>query len=213
MSRAAANGNVPAVLADLSLGARLSSIALLPITAGLIVLGPAFTSVILLDKVLPFAFVMLQQRVFYAMRDTKTPTLINLIMVATKVALVLAANQLFSSRGAVIIALTVATSTSYLVGAIAGQLLLKRRFGLLGFRPVARTLGWVGLATLPAALTSLAVVWAVNNVLGVNRVSALVEVIGGGGIGLVILLVIASRLPLPEIAGMRSGIQSRRGGH
>ena len=38
---------------------------------------------------MPFAIVMLQLRVFYAMRDGKTPTVINVFMVAAKVALVL----------------------------------------------------------------------------------------------------------------------------
>ena len=47
---------------------------------------------------LPFAVVMLQQRVFYAMRDARTPTFINLAMVATKVALVLAGSLLLHGR-------------------------------------------------------------------------------------------------------------------
>ena len=41
LSRAAVRGDNAAVVADLSLGARLSAVALVPITAGLIVLGPS----------------------------------------------------------------------------------------------------------------------------------------------------------------------------
>ncbi|HST49484.1 murein biosynthesis integral membrane protein MurJ, partial [Jatrophihabitans sp.] len=109
MSRSAARGDTAAVLDDLQLGSRLSAVALVPISAGLMVFGPLFTSVILLNRfsqsnarltgvalaagafgLLPFAVVMLQQRVFYAMRDARTPTFINVAMVATKVSLVLA---------------------------------------------------------------------------------------------------------------------------
>ena len=154
MSRAAARGDTAAVLADLQLGSRLSAVALVPISAGLMVFGPLFTSVILLNRfsqsnarltgvalaagafgLLPFAVVMLQQRVFYAMRDARTPTFINLAMVATKVSLVLAGSLLLHGR-AVLIALTVSTSTSYLVGCLVGHQLLRRRFGELRFTPV-----------------------------------------------------------------------------
>ena len=94
MSRAAAQGRTEDVLDDLRLGTRLSAVGLVPITAGLIALGPTFTSVILLGRfdlsgarlvgialaagafgLLPFAVLMLQQRVFYAMRDARTPDL------------------------------------------------------------------------------------------------------------------------------------------
>ncbi len=104
MSRAAARHDTAAVVDDLALGARLSAIALVPITAGLIVLGPAFTTIFFAHGqttiagarqfgvnlalaafgLLPFAIVMLQLRVFYAMRDGRTPTLINAFMVGVQ---------------------------------------------------------------------------------------------------------------------------------
>ena len=46
MSRAAARGDQDSVLSDLSLGARLSALALLPVTALFVVLGPAIGTVI-----------------------------------------------------------------------------------------------------------------------------------------------------------------------
>src|SRR5580693_7571738 len=119
MSRAAARGDTAAVIDDLNLGARLSAIALLPITAGLIVLGPRFTTIFfaygqntIADArqygvnlalaafgLLPFAIVMLQLRVFYALREGRTPTLINVFMVGTKVLMVvLAAESLTGVR-------------------------------------------------------------------------------------------------------------------
>ncbi|CAN5623657.1 hypothetical protein BH10ACT8_BH10ACT8_12680 [soil metagenome] len=227
MSRAAARGETAEVLADLRLGTRLSAVALVPITAGLIVLGPAFTGAILLGRftpenarltgialaagafgLLPFALVMLQQRVFYAMRDARTPTVINLAMVGAKVtALVVAANVVHGN--AVIVALTVSTSLSYVVGCVAGQLLLWRRFGNLGFMPVVRTVGWISIAAAAGGAVALAVVLGGNSVLGVGRTSGLLELLVGGGLGLVVLAAIAVRLPLPEVTEIVGAFRRR----
>ncbi|HJQ02277.1 MAG TPA: murein biosynthesis integral membrane protein MurJ [Jatrophihabitans sp.] len=230
MSRAAARGETESVLDDLRLGARLSAVALVPVSAALIVFGPAFTSVILLGRfsetnarltgialaagafgLLPFALVMLQQRVFYAMRDARIPTAINVAMVATKVALVFAAGALLHGRS-VIIALTVSTSTSYLVGCLVGHLLLRRRFGALRFGPVLRTIGWIGLASALAAVAGLAVVLAGNAVLGVGRTSGLVELVVGTVLFAGVLVMVAIRLPLPEVAEIRAAARRRSGG-
>ncbi|MDQ1751528.1 MAG: putative peptidoglycan lipid flippase [Pseudonocardiales bacterium] len=229
MSRAAARGDTTEVLEDLRLGTRLSAVALVPISIGLMVLGPSLTSVILLGRfdlsgarlvgvalaagafgLLPFALVMLQQRVFYAMRDARTPTLINLAMVGTKiVALILAATLL--NGKAVIIALTVSTSLSYVAGCIAGHILLRRRFGLLGFAPVARTVGWISVAALGGGAAALAVVLLGNGLLGVGRLSGLAELVLGGGLGLAVLGALAMRLPLPEVAEIMGAVTGRRG--
>ncbi len=111
MSRAAARHDVAGVVADLSLGTRLSALGLLPVTAVLVVLGPALghpspspaatprverrrgRSATALASgafgLLPMAVTLLQLRVFYAMKDARTPTLIQLGMVAVRVPLLL----------------------------------------------------------------------------------------------------------------------------
>jgi putative peptidoglycan lipid II flippase len=230
MSRAAARGDTTSVLDDLRLGTRLSAVALVPISAALIVLGPSFTSVIFLGHarlpearlvgialaagafgLLPFALVMLQQRVFYAMRDARTPTYINLAMVATKVVLVLGAGALLHGRS-VIIALTVSTSGSYLVGCVTGHLLLRRRFGRLGFRAVARTAGWITLAALAGAVVALVVVLVDNSVLGIGRGPALLALVIGGALFFTVVGLLAVRLPLPEVAEIVGAVRSRTGG-
>ena len=227
MSRAAARGDVDSVLADLRLGTRLSAVALVPVSAGLIVLGPSLTSVIFLGHarlsearlvgialaagafgLLPFALVMLQQRVFYAMRDARTPTFINLTMVATKVALVLAAYATLHGR-AVIIALTVSTSTCYLAGCLAGHLLLRRRFGRLGFASVLRTIGWIVLAALAGTVVAMLVLLGVHSALGSGRLASLLVLLAGGGLGGLALGLVAIRLPLPEVAQIVAAIRRR----
>ena len=204
MSRSAARGDSAGVVADLSLGARLSAVGLLPFTGGLIVLGPTLTTVLFsygrsdahdsryvgevlafsAFGLLPFAIVMLQLRVFYATRDARTPTLINVFMVATKIAVILAMYYGDGGRN-VLIVLSFATSLSYLVGAIAGHVLLTRRFGRLGLRSVGRTVAKMSLATAGAAGVALVIVSggqaAVGRGAGGSAVTLLVATILGGG--------------------------------
>ena len=229
MSRAAARGDVDEVLDDLRLGARLSAVALLPITAGLIVLGPAFTSCILLGRfsehdarltgialacaafgLLPFALVMLQQRVFYAVRDARTPTLINLVMVAAKIVLVVLGAVLLHGD-AIIVALSVSTSLSYAIGCVVGHVMLQRRFGLLGFRQVGPTVGWVAAASAAGAVVALVVVLAGDAALGVSRTASLLELILGAVLGGAVLVLVALRLPLPEVAQIAAAARGRTG--
>jgi len=230
MSRSAARGDEAALLDDMRLGTRLSAVALVPISVGLIVLGPAFTSVILLGRftydgarlvgialaagafgLLPFALVMLQQRVFYAMRDARTPTLINVAMVATKVAVLVFASSMFTTSRSVIISLTVATSLSYVAGGVAGHVLLRRRFGLISFRPVARAVGWISLASAVGGVAAWLVVWSVGHLFGEGRLSSLVALVVGGAVGGLVMIGVALRLPLPEVHEIRNSISGRAG--
>jgi putative peptidoglycan lipid II flippase len=213
MSRSAARNDSAGVVADLSLGARLSAVGLLPFTGGLIVLGPTLTTVLFAygrsdasDSryvgevlafsafgLLPFALVMLQLRVFYATRDARTPTLINAFMVATKVTVILVYYYVVGGRS-VLIVLAFSTSLSYLVGAIAGHVLLTRRFGRLGFGEVAMTVGRVGLATAGGAGVALVIVLAGRSLLGSgpggSAVTLLLASLVGGAVLVVLLKII-----------------------
>ncbi|MGH8961459.1 MAG: murein biosynthesis integral membrane protein MurJ [Jatrophihabitantaceae bacterium] len=234
MSRAAVRGDNAAVVADLTLGSRLSAVVLVPITAGLIALGTplavtlfahgstSFAGAELIGSslalsafgLLPFAIVMLQLRVFYAMHDGKTPTLINIFMVGTKVVLVYVTNAIFRAPKGTNIELhpsvhavqwlNIATSMSYVVGAIVGHILLTRRLGLLGYRAVAITAARIGLASLVGALAAFGVVVAARSGLGHEHVGALVGLVGGGVAGLAVMVAVAWGLRVPEIRDVRS---------
>ena len=149
MSRAAAEGRDADVVADLSLGSRLCAIALLPVSVLLTVVGPAVgVAVFALGRagdgggnarlgvaiavsafgLLPFAVVMLQLRVFYALTDSRTPTLIQLAVVGVKVPLLLACPVLLAPEQ-VVFGLAAANSASFVFGAVLGQVLLRRRLG------------------------------------------------------------------------------------
>lgn len=218
LSRSAARGDYLGVLADLSLGTRLSALALLPVTAGLMVLGPSLGTVIfnygqtpLGDArhvgivlalasfgLFPFAIVMLQLRVFYAMHDARTPTLINLGMVAVKVTLVLSAAALFDGRH-VVEALSVATSASYVVGAVLGHFLLERRLGALGLGAAVPTVLKIAGASVVGALVAVLISVGVSDVAGQGRVGAFATVLLGSAIGGAVLVGILWKMRLDEV--------------
>jgi putative peptidoglycan lipid II flippase len=131
-------------------------------------------------------------------------------MVATKVSLVLAGSLLLHGR-AVLIALTVSTSTSYLVGCLVGHQLLRRQFGGLRFTPVLTTTGWIAAASAAGGVAGLAVVLAGNAVLGDGRLAALIELVIGGAVGSAVLVLLALRLPLPEVAQIAAAVRGRTG--
>ena len=72
---------------------------------------------------------LLQLRVFYAMKDARTPTLIQVGMVAVRVPLLLPFPR--SWRPAVVAGLMLATSVTYVAGWVIGDMLLRRRLGAL----------------------------------------------------------------------------------
>jgi putative peptidoglycan lipid II flippase len=198
MSRAAARGDRDRVLADLSLGSRLSALALLPVTGLFVVLGPAIGTVVFghgrtevleartIGAVLaasafglvPFAVTMLQLRVFYAVKDARTPTLINVGMVAAKVVLSLVAAAVLPDRH-LVAGLAVVTSVSYVVGAILGEVLLRRRFGPLGSGRVLRAGGGFLVLSTLGTLAAWGVLALVTGWLGLSPLAAAVAVLLG----------------------------------
>jgi putative peptidoglycan lipid II flippase len=227
LSRAAARGQHDEVVADLGLGARLSAVALLPITGGLIVLGQSLAIVLfaygeasvdgarLIGTALaasafglfPFALVMLQLRVFYAMRDGRTPTLINVFMVATKVAIILVCANLFDDPAKIAVSLTTATSASYVVGAVAGHIALTRRLGRLGFSRVLSTVVRVTIGSAIAAVAAFGIGLAMQNLLGSGRGGAAATLSVGGLVGLVVLVLVLSRMRLDELRTMAAVVR------
>ena len=239
MSRAAVRGDNQSVIEDLSLGARLSAVGLIPVTAFLIVLGPAMTVTLfaygntsianahLIGSSLawsafglfPFALVMLQLRVFYAMRDGRTPTLINAFMVATKVALVLVTDHMFAAPKGTNVNLhpsvhavewlNISTSFSYVIGAIVGHIVLSRRLGRLGFGAVAGTVARIAVASAVGAVVAYAVVLVARHGLGAARFGSWAGLVGGGLAGILVLGVVAWRLRIPDVQQAVASVRRR----
>ncbi|RZS37620.1 putative peptidoglycan lipid II flippase [Herbihabitans rhizosphaerae] len=183
MSRAAADGDFEKVKDDLSLGSRLSTVMLGPLCGLMTVLGPSIGIALVsfgksdVDQatrlglavtsaafgVLPFAICMLQMRVFYAMKDSRTPTLIMAVMMAVKVPLSYLCPQLLDAND-LVYGLTFVNSLSFVVGAIVGELWLRSRLGRLGTSAVVRTVLKTFVASVWGAAAALAVVlWMDGN--------------------------------------------------
>ncbi|MGH3980325.1 MAG: murein biosynthesis integral membrane protein MurJ, partial [Pseudonocardiaceae bacterium] len=169
MSRAAADGDTAGVVANLSLGSRYSAVLLMPIAVLLSVAGSSIgialfsfgeagatdarrlglALAVSAFGLLPFAVTMLQLRVFYAMTDARTPTVIMLVMTAVKVPLLLACPVVLDDRS-VVLGLTFVNSLSFVVGAVVGQVWLRVRLGRVQTVRVLVTVGKTVLAAVPA---------------------------------------------------------------
>jgi putative peptidoglycan lipid II flippase len=230
MSRAAARSDVPGVVQDLSLGTRLSALGLLPVAAALTVVGPALATVAFARGntsveeaqgigtalalgafgLLPMAVTLLQLRVFYAMKDARTPTLIQVGMVAVRVPLLLLVPRVVGPEH-VVAGLMLVTSVTYLAGWVLGHVALQRTLGGLRTR---ETLGPVLRMVLAAAVAGL-LGWLVVEVTD----DALGESVGGSLGTLVIGTVVVGVTALagfvlarvPELREPLSAVRARLG--
>lgn len=184
MSRAAADGDHTKLVDDLSLASRLSTVMLVPISAILSVTGTPIGIVLfshgrssieeasrLGDAVaasafgiLPYALVMVQLRVFYAMKDARTPTLIMLVMTVVKIPLLYMCGDLLASDR-VVVGVMLVNSLTFVVGAVVGQLWLWVRLGPLGTKRVLRTIVLSTMAGLVGVLASVLVLVGMAEVL------------------------------------------------
>jgi putative peptidoglycan lipid II flippase len=198
MSRAASRSDVPGVIQDLRLGTRLSALGLLPISAALSVLGPPLAVLVLARGntsveaaagigtalavgafgLLPMAVTLLQLRVFYAMRDARTPTLIQGGMVAVRVPLLLLVGALVDPRH-VVAGLMVVTSVTYVAGWVIGDVMLRRRLGHLGSRETLPVVLRIGAVSAAAGILGELVVRPLHSVVGTGTAGSLVTLLVG----------------------------------
>ena len=231
MSRAAARGDRDRVVADLSLGGRLSALALLPVTALFMVLGPAIGTVVYghgragvgaareVGAVLavsafglvPFAITMLQLRVFYALKDARPPTLVNVAMVAVRIVLSLGVAAALPDRH-VVAGLAVATSVSYVVGAVLGEALLRRRLGRLDTRRLLRASGGFLVVSVLAGLAAWAVLAVIGSWLGLGPAASVVAVMLGSAAALAVLVASTLVWRSTELDAVLRGLRSRTDG-
>ncbi len=233
MSRAAAAGDHRGVIADLSLGSRLSTVSLVPIIALFTVhgstLGVALFGYGAADPqtagrlgatvaasafgLLPFAIVLLQLRVFYARQQAWIPTAVNGFMVAVRLPLMLLTPAVLAPQD-VVLGLAAVHGVSFLAGSLAGAVLLRRQLGALDTRALLRT---VALVTV-ASLAGLAVDRGLSLALGLHRLG---DTLGGVGAAiefavhaLIVLGVTAGvmlALRLPELAPVMPALSTLRG--
>ena len=230
MSRAAADDRLDDLRAQLNRGLRLTVVVLIPAAVGYIVLGRVLATVVFghlrtTDEqarfigvivavfavgLVPFSLYQLQLRAFYAMQDTRTPTLINLGVNATLVVtdLVLFAVLPDDVR---VVGLAAGHATSFGVGLLVCSVVLSRRIGGLDVSTVLRTVARCLLAALlPAALAGL-IASGAGRVVGDGPLGAAVALALGGAVlggGYVLL---ARRLRVPEVEEVARPVLARLG--
>ncbi|MFW0793124.1 murein biosynthesis integral membrane protein MurJ [Gordonia sp. CPCC 205515] len=187
LSRNAAADDHRAVVDDLSLATRLTMVALVPVVAYMTFFGPAIGVAIFnfgkfnadtasqLGSVLawgaftliPYAMTLVQLRVFYAREDAWTPTFMVLGITAVKVVSSYLGQALFSDPEMVVRWLALSNGLGYLVGAVVGHYLLRRRLDDAHLKDVTRTT----VVTLVISVVIGAVVWVVANLSGMHRLA------------------------------------------
>jgi putative peptidoglycan lipid II flippase len=230
MSRAAARHDTGGVVQDLSLGTRLSALGLLPITAALVVLGPSLATVVFARGntsveeaqgigtalaigafgLLPLAVTLLQLRVFYAMKDARTPTLIQLGMVGVRVPLLLLVPAVVEPDD-VVAGLMLVTSLTYLAGWVLGDLALRRALGRLETRQTFATVLRVLGVSVVAGLLGLVVLIVTDDLFGDSVAGSLGEVLVGTvviGVATLAGLVVAR---VPELREPLAAVRARLG--
>lgn len=225
MSAAAADGDTAAVRRDVSHALRVCASAVVPAACALFALAQPVMALVfgygrtsaadtaamagILMAFAPGLVALSGQyvlsRAFYALSDTRTPFLLNLVIVALNAGLSLAAAHLLPARWAVT-GMAAGYSLALCAGWAVTGLVLSRRLAVA--RPLrssavgahARLL----LAAVPAtALGHLAV-------LGAVRAGALVAATAGAAVVVLTFALLARPLRLTELDALLSGIRRRR---
>jgi putative peptidoglycan lipid II flippase len=218
MSAAAADGRFGDLTADLARGTRTVTAVLAPIAVCYAVLATpipfaifrigafnadsasATAPVLLIGalSLVPFAISQLFTFGFYALPDTRTPALINIPVVALRVAvqigLFTALSTAFAAAG-----MMLGNAVSYLAAAVVSAWLLRRRIGRIGLAEIMRTIGRVALAALGAALVGLLVLAVLPGGDTPGRAAAILQLVVGGTAIVATYLGLATVLRIGEI--------------
>jgi len=228
LSRNAASDDIPAVLDDLALAARLTMVTLIPTVAFMTVGGPAIGSALFaygkfgsVDAgylgsaialsaftLIPYAVVLLQLRVFYARQQPWTPIAIVVVITTVKVAASLLVQQLAEHRvigNPEMVAgyLGLANGLGFLAGAIAGYLLLRPALNPPGGHIFSADVVRTVLVTITASLAAGLTAYVADQLLAFE---SLTEHGGGGGSLLRLLLLGLIMLPIVAAVLLAAGV-------
>ncbi len=230
MSRAAADDRIDELRASLGRGLRLTVSVLVPAAVAFVVLGREIATLVFargevsVDDarfigvllavfaigLVPFSTYQLQLRAFYALQDTRTPTLINLGVNATLVVTGVSLYVLLPDRYEVL-GLAAGHATSFLAGLVICSVVLGRRLGGLDAGLVVRTAVRCLLAAAVPGLLALGVATAVGRVVGRGPLGAAVALVLAGGVLVVGYVLLTRRLRVPEVAEVAGPVLRRIG--
>ena len=217
MSSAARAGDMAAYKRHFSLGIRLISLVVMPAATGYVVLAhPIVTALVeygAADDVgivadclamfaiglLGFSLYLFTLRGFYALRDTRTPFLLNVVENAINIVLAIALEPWLGVKG-----LALALALAYSASALIAFVTLRRRVGLLGGRRLALAVGKVGVASAAMGLAVLLVAYRVGSNEGGG---AIVRTGVGVVVGLLVFAVTVVALRTEEVSALRSRLK------
>ncbi len=201
MSRAAADDRIDDLRAQLNRGLRLTVTVLVPAAVAYLVLGRVLATVVFghlrttneqahfigvllavfAFGLVPFSIYQLQLRAFYALQDTRTPTLINLCVNVTLVVVDVALYALLPDRYAVL-GLAAGHACSFLAGLVLCSRVLSRRLGGLDGGLVVRTAVRCLAAAVVPGLVAAGLVAGVVAALGDGQVGSLSALLLGSAV-------------------------------
>ncbi|GAB2514626.1 putative peptidoglycan lipid II flippase [Nocardiopsis aegyptia] len=227
MSEHVAAGRKDQVRRDFSHGFRLSSVLIIPISVAMIVFAVPFCVMIYAQgstsaedaaaigrilmvfcvMLIPFTLFQLQMRVFYALGDTRSPALVSIPSEAAHA--VTAIGLLFWMEPQhVVVWLPVPYGLYYVVGSVIMWRMLARRLNGMEGRQTLVTLAKIHVATVPAALFGVVMIYAFRGLPG-DLWPALASIVAGGAVGGVLFVVTAKFLNVTEVTSFLDLLKSR----
>jgi putative peptidoglycan lipid II flippase len=230
MSSHAAEGSNELVTRDFSAAARLSSALVVPGALILAVLGPPLAQAlfghgstsaasarylgvvfgVMSLGLLPYTLFNLQLRVFYAMRDSRTPAIIGGISMAVRIACSFAALAILPP-GYVVAGVAVGFGVSNLVMLVGLWRALGRRVGGLDNRRIHTTLLRMHLAAVPGMIFAIVVSVLIDHVARPGMLAAVATVAIGGAGGLLLYWLVGRMLKIDELRAVTNMTRARLG--
>jgi putative peptidoglycan lipid II flippase len=158
----------------------------------------------------PFSLFQLGLRAWYALQDTRTPLLVNLLVAAVDVGVAVLLFWLLPSGGAKVAGLGVANTVAYSVGTLLLLGGLRRRLGQLDGGRIAGTLARVAAASLFMTGLSALVASGLAQVAPPGLGGELLVVVAGLAVGLAGYLLAARLLGVDELAVLLAAARRRR---
>ena len=161
---------------------------------------------------LPFSFVYMIQRAFFALEDTKTPFIFTSVQIAIHIAGSVTMGFVMPKQY-LVVSIALVTAFSITIQGLVGYSMLKRRIGGLGGLGVGPAVGKFLLAVIPAAASGVGIVIALGGIgagaFPVDKV--LTAVASSAAVGLAMGLVYAACLWLLKAGELREVFAGLRG--
>jgi putative peptidoglycan lipid II flippase len=230
MSRSATEGDEPAVSRTLSQGLSIAGVVLVPATLILVVLGPQIAVAVfqhgqvspgnarqtghILEAfgvgLVPFSMFQMQLRAWLAVRDSRTPMVVNLWVTAVNLVVDGVLYVVLSTKN-IGVGLAVGYTVSYVVGALIFMVKLRRRIPIDEKTYVIRTHVRLILAALIATIPAEIVTHALSSRFQGKPGGAIISIVLAAGSSLVVFVLVARRIRVSEIEALRRMLPSRLG--